>query len=305
MGTGETWLATRYSAGLGDLLQDYFGVKQDAGLWAEIARQHPDVRVEVVCPHVNPRAQELFDFHPLVDRVTFADYRPPVAGRFPEALDGAEGGRSLDAMFRRDMLQWRRPGVFLDPTEQGVADLVARDGPHVAVHPFAGEPHRRWEGHLSTAVLLDWLADHLAGRATIVILGGSSDRRIGGRSTALVEALAYARVKVVNLVGQYSIRLHAHLAATASAFVGTSSCYLAAAQAAGVRSLCITHPSLRFYLAFQQDAYCRYARENGTAVITYDDFNLYGQDLLYALQQWIDGHDTFDDPRKGRRSGHG
>lgn len=216
-------LYTVTAGGLGDIFFNYLNPGYATGYIQHIRKHHPVARIRVMVFSPNPQAADLYaplDVELVWRRSTdrWEDHVAKLAG------DSAYLTSAVTPEW-----EWERPGFFLEKDERERAAGIT-DAPYACVHPFAGTPDRRWEGHVDTELLIERLRDK---GYRVVILGGGHGE------------MYRSAHDVVNLVNRASARLQAHLAVHSSVYYGSQSCYCVPAVMCGVPTTIVTNPSFR------------------------------------------------------------
>lgn len=224
---------TPIAGALGDVLENY--LDGELGYFASLKRSGATTAVKLWS--VNDQAPSLFTHHPHVDHVLtqpFALARGKTVGFRAWAAAGEHAFRLLN---ETDLpRRWERSPFYLSPAEQVIAEDIASWGPYVAIHPSAGRPERSLVHAGLAAPLIEAASKHAE---RVIVLGGNSTRNDGIERVSLIErgVMHAGDRNVYDLVGKFSVRLHAHLASKATKFIGTVSAYNAVAQCCAIPSL--------------------------------------------------------------------
>ncbi len=266
--------AVAYRGGIGDALFAYLREGGEAGYVAALREREPGAFVRCALMATTPDACGLFAGAAAFDELIARPWDGDGAAFATEAAAG------FSPIPRAG--QWRRPGFPLDGVERRLAGDLEAGGGFVALHAFAGTANRVLWGAVAVPEIVDAIA---ATGTRVVLLGGSCARREGrGAVTehALEEACTLAGNRVLNLVGRASLRLQAHLASRARAFVGSFSAFYCAAHACGVPSFIVAPPELRPFFAAQHPTYGRIDAREGSRIAYFGD-----ADIPRRIAEWI------------------
>ncbi len=232
---------TPMAGGLGDILSYYLDGEFSYFAAAKAAGYTTAVKLW----SVSNQTPELFRYCPHVDHVLSEPFAPASGKTDTFRAWAAEGEPTFRLMTEMEHeCFWKaRPEFYLSPDEANVAEDIAAGAPYVAIHPFAGAPARSLAKHNLAAMIVGLAAE----KTRVVVLGGDSNRNDGRVSQRLIERLElpHPHRNVVNLVGHYSVRLHAHIASKARKFIGGVSAYNCVAHSSGVPALVFGSPDNR------------------------------------------------------------
>lgn len=220
-------VAILIGGGLGDCIWGYFHDDYNRKLLS--VKEKYNLHVTCYVHTNNSQAAELLRYNPNIDEVIVEQYRT-VCDRFVPALHH---------VFDISQYPDNPMPIYLGPEEQNILDQVKSHGDYVVIHPFGAEDRRCFNRELPTFI------EKVTKRYNVVVIGGSFVREgVEQRD----EQFPYSYPRVLNLVGQTSVRLCCGLVQNAKYFIGSHSCYQMAAWAYGIKSLCIIPESLLGYL---------------------------------------------------------
>lgn len=220
---------TPMAGGLGDILTNY--LDGELGYFPVLHNNGAETAVKLwsVCNH----APDLFAYHPHVDHVLSEPFSQ-AHGKTDTFRDwAADGEMDFRLMTEPERTApWVRQPFYLSPEEQAFWHDIEAGGPYIAIHPFAGGPARSLVKHDLARIIVTAAAC----RNRVVILGGDSVRN-GLTRQVLIEKFEIKHPNVLILVNNYSVRLHAHVASKATAFIGGVSAYNCVAHCCGIPAL--------------------------------------------------------------------
>lgn len=251
------------AGGLGDILSYYLDGELGCFAAAKAAGYETAVKVWAV----NNQSADLFRFNPHVDHTLVEPFGPALVGKTDDFRPWAA---AMTPTFRlmtdgeRESLWYEKPRFYLSPEEGDVAMDIEAGAPYVAIHPFAGAPARSLAKH-NLAQTITALA---AEKTRVVLLGGDSNRNNGRVSMRLIERIEipHPHPNVINLVGQHSVRLHAHVASKAKAFIGGVSAFNCVAHSCKIPALVFGSPDNRRAMQNGEGAVFAQMREQGTEI---------------------------------------
>jgi ADP-heptose:LPS heptosyltransferase len=130
---------------------------------------------------------------------------------------------------------------WLSPEEIKFAKDVASAGKFITIHPFGGSTDRTMvRKDFSLKELISTIID----LGYYVILVGGNDNY---NDCHYKQEFTYLNQKCINLINQFSCRLHAHFTAHSDAFIGVSSCFSVIATIFKIRSLIYYPISLKWW----------------------------------------------------------
>lgn len=250
------------AGGLGDILSYYL----DGELGCFAAAKAAGYETAVKLWAVNNQSADLFRYNPHVDHV-LTELFAPAFGKTDDFRSWADDGEPTFRLMtdgERDSFWYEKPRFYLSPEEADVAMDIEAGAPYVAIHPFAGAPARSLAKHNLAQVI----AAAAAEQTRVVLLGGDSNRNDGRLSVRLVERIEipHPHPNVVNLVGKHSVRLHAHVASKAKAFIGGVSAYNCVAHSCGIPALVFGSPDNRRSMQEGAGAVFAKMRDQGTQI---------------------------------------
>jgi hypothetical protein len=271
-----------YAAGLGDILMSYASLASESGRVLSFKEQYPDSSLRAVICTVSDRVPDLFAHCPHFSEVSYHTW---VTWHDQVRRDQAQGHPYL-ADLNHSHLQPRRLPFYLSDEERAIAaSIEAR--PYVGVHFFAGSSDRNWfqriRGDGASRVIHAILDRGL----DVALLGGSSKRQEGEHIADLHEQFPFARAGVHNLLGRYSVRLHAHLASHAAALVGTMSCYISLGTQFVRPSFVVAPPFLRPWFQREDGGVFRDLERQRAVLNFWDSADTLGQELA-DLDRFLD-----------------
>jgi ADP-heptose:LPS heptosyltransferase len=248
------------AGGLGDILSYYLHSELGCFSAAKAAGYTTAVKLWAV----NNQSAELFRHCPQVDHVLTQPFGPARGKTDEFRAWAAEGEPDFRLMTdgERDSFWYEKPRFYLSPEEGEIAREIEAAGPYVAVHPFAGGAARSLAKHGLARPIISEAAKY--GR--VVVLGGSSNRNDGLVSMRLLEQYKPFDINETSLVGLYSVRLHAHIASKAKAFIGSVSAYNCVAHWSDVPALVFGSPDNRRAVERGDGAVFAKMREANTAI---------------------------------------
>lgn len=229
--------------GLGDILRAM--LTPDVGrpwcqpYWGQLGQwktDHPDQKIKLVIASHNPAAIQLFELIPWIDEIV----------DIPWVNDGTvlpkqHAGTDLTPMRDHELCalckdyEWKMPEIYMNKEEQDQFNKIIGQGPYVVLYPFGGYGARiKPEAYIP---LIEKLRDR--GMRTVIV-GQTYTRNVTGDDKNIQENFEYVAEYVTNLVNKASIRLTANLAMSAGAYVGSLGCYMHAAFAKKIKSVCLT-----------------------------------------------------------------
>lgn len=252
---------TPMAGGLGDILSYY--LDGELGHFAAAKAAGYETAVKVFA--VNNQSAELFRFNPHVDHALVEPFGPALVGMTENFRPwAAENEPTFRLMTdgERESLWKTQPEFYLSPEERDAAMEIEAGGPYVAIHPFAGAPARSLAKHNLSLPIITAAAYH----TRVVVLGGDSNRNNGRVSQRLIERITIPQPhrNVVNLVGSYSVRLHAEIARNAKAFIGGVSAFNCVAHSCKIPALVFGSPDNRRSMERGEGAVFAQMRDQGT-----------------------------------------
>jgi hypothetical protein len=188
---------------------------------------------------VTDSSRDLFMAAPYVDRLDWEDFNRMWEADSDQRAKN-DGYRRLTGE-EKNALTWRRPEWVLNDTEREHLETILKDQrPFVAFHPFAGDDHRTFR---SNGIEPEEAARAMCEAGVrVVVYGGNSLRWApqGDKLDKHDQFEMFEHENLIDLRGQGSVRLQAHLMQFAKAFVGGTSWANCAAEAYGVPSLVFT-----------------------------------------------------------------
>ncbi len=271
-----------YAAGLGDILMSYASLASESGLVLSFQEQYPDVRLRAVICTVSDSVPDLFAHCPHFSEVSYHTW---VTWHEQVKRDQAQGHPYLADLNHSHLPPRRLPFYLSEEEKEAAASIDAR--PYVGVHFFAGSAERNWfqriQGDGASRVIRAILERGL----DVALLGGSSKRQEGERIDDLHEHFPCAHAGVHNLLGRYSVRLHAHLASRAVALVGTMSCYVSLGTQFVRPSFVVLPPFLRPWFQREDGGVFRDLARQGAALNFWDSADTLGRELA-ELGRFLD-----------------
>jgi hypothetical protein len=259
-----------YAAGLGDIAMSYASLAWETAQIIPWRRAKLSQKFRAVLCTVNDRVPDLFRHNPYFEEVTYHTWR---ADWWTVKAEQAAGHPYLEEIgFHRPP---ERMPFFLSDEEKAVFQEIAAR-PYVGLHFFAGMGERNWFGrihHEGVERIIQTVLDH---GFQVVLLGGSSIRQEGDYRATMHERFACTRPGVFNLLDRHSVSLHCQLAATATALVGTMSCYVSLGTQFQRPAFVVLPPSLQSW----------FSREDGGVFKTLADQG--------AWLNWWDNNDTLE-----------
>jgi hypothetical protein len=230
--------------GLGDAILKYM-LPGDCGRIEALRRIDPDAIVRCDLVSTNEHSAEFLA--PIFDSVDYRPWSDEVTRRPGNAIS--------------ETIEWIRPEIWLDDDERALANSI---GQCVVLHPFAGTQNREWASRVRLDALIDSLID--LGKV-VVLLGGTSTRD----QRKITESFAMERPGLVNMINRQSVRLQAHMAATAAAFVGSFSCYHCAAFATERPALVLASSEFKMFFSNRHPVYGTMIERDCTQIHFFED----------------------------------
>ncbi len=219
--------------GLGDIFFNYYYPGYDAGYFADIKRRHPNCVLRVIVCSTSSQSNSFFSKSPYINELLS---HPFTYCQYKIERNLSIGTTYIWHALDKNQYTYQQTTAQLTPAEQAIAEEVM-DTPYICVHPFAGSRNRCWAGHINTTAIIDHLCDQ---GYRVALLGGDSQRLEPYTGKYIRESVKHIRPGLHNLVNCGSVRLHAHLAANATKFIGTQSAYCVPAAIHNVPCLLMT-----------------------------------------------------------------
>jgi len=251
------------SGGLGDIIQVYLASPDSRddeysedhfascdpimSMWfrrlENFKAMHPDCIVKVIVESHNPHSAELFNYHPVIDKIIVW----PLSERTPEERltvwsSDHDGATIICDVFSYDDYDVAQPVVYMSPEESRLVQRVVDGGKYIVLHPFAGHQARRvlslrvWERVADMFVDMGY---------NVVVLGASYRQTVANTHPfEFFEMFKYKRRGILSLVNRVSARVSVNVVFGAVGFVGTHSCMVLPAWYKSIRSVCVV-PQVR------------------------------------------------------------
>ena len=231
--------------GIGDFIYTYFR-KPSWRVLNNIKQKYPDSIITAVIICHNSSANELIEFNPYIDMTINHTWRlpgDPKESLWKEIID-TDKIMYTEHFATQDRIAESNPKIFLSPTEEANIKKI-QEKPYIAIHPFAGLPHRGcmphpYDGQYKCFPDYKYveLVKELSKQYQVVIVGRSETGNQGIRIKT--EVLDISGDNIINLVDKASLRENVSICRNAIGFIGSHSSMLSAAWTNNV-------PSIFFY----------------------------------------------------------
>jgi ADP-heptose:LPS heptosyltransferase len=247
--------------GAGDLIYCYFMGKEHR-LIRPVKEKFKNIMITAVYAcHVGSE-YELGFLNPNIDSSLIYKWYPPGHLKENEWKQMVNGEDILSFARKNKITPDDYTELFLSEKEKKIFAEIATE-PYIAVHPFAGLPHRGCKKHPYTGTYRCY-PDYkytetikiLSQKYRIIVMGKTNTSYDTLRATE--ETLDVTGLSnVINMIDKGSLRMNTYLCRNAAGFLGTHSSMLSAAWTNDV-------PSVFFYPAWEEGAYKSVKNHGGT-----------------------------------------
>lgn len=247
--------------GAGDLIFHYF-TQENWKLIRPLKEKYPGVKVTAVYACHTGAEYELGFLNPYIDSSLIYKWHPPGHKKEQEWKEMISGIEIRDFCKNKNIRPDASVELFLSDKEKKIFNEIS-ERPYIAIHPFAGLPHRGCKKHPHTNTYRCY-PDYkyietikiLAKEYRVIVVGKTNSSYDTLRAND--ESLDLTGIdNVINMIDKGSLRINTEICRKAVGFIGSHSSMLAAAWTNDV-------PSVFFYPAWEEGIYKSVKEHGGT-----------------------------------------
>jgi hypothetical protein len=233
------------AGGLGDHLLAYFtgrqirrGVDGGFGFLPQLKKEQPESKIKLVLHPVQQSAVDFFKHHPHISSRVKLPWRNPCHKCPNEAQESSNAIRLESYGVKRGWKRNPESIVYTTASEKHEIDNIAKQGPFIVVHPFAGQQNRMPIPLKQYRIIVNEIINEFS--CNVVVIGATHDRT-ATKTQSIKENFKYSGPGIINLVNQASIRISTRLIQLSQATIANHSAMFCVAAGGDVPLVVTAH----------------------------------------------------------------